>query len=250
MPYGFPDIVGFYDMLYGTAGVDLQAITVLQFGGASGIVFNGNPPFTVTDFIGIYAKFIGPSTPFAGIVITAGSTSITGLMGNLGCLTVATLLTNNNGSLAKDTIITAINPSTGTITISQPALQNDTTFNAYCSPITPLLVMLTYINLARVSVMAQRYKGSWFICMCYFVAHYLTLWTRSESGVPNITAAQVAASGLTKGVTVSRAAGDVSATQKLIMEGYDEFGAWGETTYGEMFITIARATNMGPIYVP
>jgi hypothetical protein len=71
---------------------------------------------------------------------------------------------------------------------------------------------------------------------------------RSESGSPNITASQVAASGLTKGIIVQRSAGDVSAGSKIV-EGYEQWGAWGETQYGELFMTTARATNAGPIWV-
>lgn len=251
--FGFPDICGFYDMLYGTGGVDLLAITCLQYGGAAGIVFPGNPPFTVTDFIGVYSKFVGPATPILSVVLTAGSAVITGLStAQISGLTTGMLVVNLNGvdpsnpTIVKDSIITAVGSTS--ITISNPVTANATSFTVYQTPFMPIVVILNYVFLARASVMYNRYFEAWFMQMCYFVAHYNTMFMRSESGVPNLTATQVASSGLTKGIIISRQAGDVSARSQLI-QGYEEWGAWGETIYGELFITIARATAMGPIYV-
>jgi hypothetical protein len=244
--FGFPDICGFYDMLYGAAGVDLQAITCLQFGGASGMVFPGNPPFTVTDFIGVYSKFVGPNTNLSGITITAGSNVITGLT----AAQVASLATGQlvvSSLIPPDSVITAL--GSFSITVTNPATGNGSSLTVYTGPFIPIVVLLNYVYLANASVKQGRYCEAWFMQMCYFVAHYATLFMRSESGTPNITATQVASSGLTKGIIISRQAGDVSARSQLI-QGYEEWGAWGETQYGELFITIARATAMGPIWVP
>ena len=247
MPYGFPDISGFYDMLYGTAGVDFGGLTVLYFGGASGIVFSGNPPFTINDFLSIYSKFFGPPTNYDALTIQAGSNIILGfdattIMGlKVGQLVVSSSVIPDN------TLITAVDSDS--ITISNDALLNSSQMTAYMTPFVPLIVIMTYITLAKASVMFSRYGAAWFMMMCYFVAHYLTLFMRTESGIPNVTASQVASSGLTKGIIVSRAAGDVSATSKVIT-GYEEWGAWAETQYGELFITIARSTNCGAIWVP
>lgn len=242
MPFGFPDIVGFYDMLYGTAGVDLGGLTVRQFGGASGIVFSGNPPYTVTDFIGMYPKFVGPATSFTAAVITTGSAVIT-QVSDVTELAAGQLIVSS--SFPKDTVIISV--GTGSITVSNNATVDGTTFTVYTAPFVPIVVLLTYVTLARASVMIARYAETWGFCMALFVAHYATLYMRTESG-PNVTAGQVASSGLTKGILISRAAGDVSATSQLIA-GYEQWGAWTETQYGEQFITIARAINMGPIWV-
>jgi hypothetical protein len=118
------------------------------------------------------------------------------------------------------------------------------------TPFIPIIVVLTYVNLALASVMQSRYKEAWYMMINLFIAHYCTLFMRTETGTPNLTASQVASSGLAMGITVSRAAGDVSATQELLLEDYLEWGAWTQTEYGIQFITIARATNMGPIWVP
>ncbi len=246
--YGFPDIEGFYSMLYGTAGVDFAGATLIQFGQAAGMVFNGNPPYTVTDFFSVYAKFAGPPTNFTGLSITQGSNVISGFtQTNIATLAVGQLVVSMN-VLQKDSLITAIDLEGLTITISQQAVQASNSLTAYTSPFLPLIVILSYVTLARASVMHQRYHESWFMAVSLFVAHYCTLFMRTESGEPNLTASQVASSGLTKGIIVHRQAGDVSATSQII-EGYEQWGAWGETQYGELFMTIARATSMGPIWV-
>lgn len=247
MPYGFPDIVGFYDMLYGTAGVDLQGLTLLHYGGASGMVFSGNPPYTVTDFLMIYPKFFGPPTKLTGLVITQGSAQITGFTDtNIVGLASAQLVVNLN-AFPKDTLIVSV--AGNTITLSNPALVDDTILTVYETPFLPLVAILTYTMLALASVMYARFVEAWPVAMSLFIAHYCTMYMRSESGDQNITASQVASSGLTKGIIVSRAAGDVSASSQII-DGYDEFGAWRETQYGELFITMARAIAMGPVWVP
>lgn len=240
---GFPDIEGFYDMLYGTAGVDLQTMTLMFFGGSSGIVFSGNPPYTVTNFLSIYPKFFGAATNITGDT-TANSNVLSNISSMTG-LAKGQLLVNPN--FPADCLILDI--GTNSITVSQNATVSaaNVDTSVYTSPFIPLIAIQTYVCLARASVMIARYQDSWFMAMSYFIAHYCTLYMRSEAG-PNLTASQVASSGLTKGIIVHRAAGDVSATSEII-EGYEEWGAWRETQYGELFITLARAINCGPIWV-
>lgn len=261
--YGFPDIVGFYDMLYGTAGVDWQTLTLYQFSQAAGRVWNNNPPYTLTQFLAIYPKFFGPPTNITGVVITQGSPIITGIPSSAfpsaetvvipcGCgpsgpqgLAIGELVVSS--LFAPDALIIATDPTAGTITMNSDALANGTSFTVYESPFVPIVVLLSYTTLAHYCVMITRYFATWPFMMALFVAHYATLYMRSESG-PNATASEVAASGLAKGITISRHAGDVGATQQLLGS-YEQWGAWTETQYGEQFITIARATNCGPIWV-
>jgi hypothetical protein len=55
LPNGLLD--GFESQLFGS-GVDLEALTA-GYGPASGIVCGSNPPYAISDFIGIYPKFQG-----------------------------------------------------------------------------------------------------------------------------------------------------------------------------------------------
>lgn len=251
MPFGFPDITGFYDMLYGTAGVDLQTLTCWFFGNASGVVFNNNPPYTVTDFLGFYPKFFGPASNFSGLTVTTGSAIISGFADAPTVSTMTSGMLIVNPSFPKDTLITSVDPTALTVTVSNIATANGSTLTVYETPFIPIIALLTYVNLAHYCVMITRYFATWQFMMALFVAHYATLYMRTESG-PNDNPSQVASSGLTKGIITTRAAGDVSAGAQATMaaNGYEDWGAWGETQYGEQFITIAKATNCGPVWVP
>jgi hypothetical protein len=235
--------VGFYDMLYGTAGVDLQTLTLTWFGNANGLVFSGNPPYSVTDFASIYPKFLGPQTAVTGTATTSSS-EFTGISTNLiPSLAIGQLISSS--AFPKDTLITAVGSSS--ITLSNPASVSATSIVVYTAPFVPILVILNYIFLASVSILQARYHGMWYQCMSWFIAHYCTLYMRTESG-PNETASEVAASGLTKGMLVHRAAGDVSATSQIV-QGYEQWGAWQETEYGVQLMTVARGIACGPIFV-
>jgi len=244
MSFGGPNICDFYDMLYGTAGIDLQTLTCNLYGSASGTIFNGNPPYTATDFLGTYPKFFGPATQFTGLTSTLNSAIVTGFTSLTG---IAVGLLVVDPAFPKDTIVTAL--GSNQITLSNVATANGTTLTIYEAPFVPIAVILSYVLFASASVMQARYVELWPLMMNLFIAHYLTLFMRTESG-PNSTAAQVASSGLTKGILISRHAGDVGASSQLLLSaGYEQFGAWNETQYGEQFMTIARAVNMGPVWV-
>jgi hypothetical protein len=243
---GFPDITGFYDMLYGTAGVDFGGMTLMFFRNASGIVLCGNPPYTVTDFLSVYAKFGGPQSTFNGD-FTQGSNVVNNVSApDLVGLATGQLFVNPN--FTADALI--VDVGSNSFTLSQPS-QNTASAQrcvVYKTPFVPIIVIRTFLNLALASVMYQRYAEAWFMAMSLFLAHYCTMFLRTEAG-PNLTASQVASSGLTKGIIISRAAGDVSARSQVVA-GQEQWGAWTETEYGIQFITLARATNMGPIWVP
>ena len=242
-----PDIVGFYDMLYGTGGVDFLGLTFWQFSAASGMVWCGNPSYTVTDFLQYYPKFFGPATSISNLSFDVNSPLVTGFT-TISGLQPGQLIVHP--SFPKDTLILSIDSNANTVTMSQNSTvaEVNTSIVFYTAPLIPLIVVLNFVALATSCVMAQRYGiPMWNQMMAWFIAHYSTLWMRTESG-PNATASQVASSGLTKGILVHRAAGDVSATSQLV-QGYMEWGAWNETEYGIQFITVARGTNAGPIFV-
>jgi hypothetical protein len=241
---GFPDIVGFYSMLYGTAGVDWQTSGGWPFCGASGLVFSGNPTYAVTDFLGMYPKFGGPLTSISGLVVTIGSPTITGFT-SLNGIVKGQLISSS--SFPEDTFVQSL--GTNSITVTQNATATDTGIGIYEAPPMPIGVIGMFTLLASACVMWGRYNDTWYFMMSLFIAHYCTLYMRTETTSPNETSSQVASSGLTKGILIHRAAGDVSATSQLIA-GYEQWGAWAETQYGEQFITIGRAVNCGPVWVP
>lgn len=239
----WPDICGFLAMLYGTGGVDLSALTVWHFGNATGVVFTGNPPYTATDFLGWYPKFFGPAT-VVSTTLTLGQATFP--VADTTGLAVGQLLLNLN-SVPKDTVITAINTGTKVVTMSNMATANDTTISIYEAPPMPLVIILWFVFQAGASVMQERYQESWPFAMALFIAHFCTMYMRSESGA-NATAAQIVATGLERGLLVGKSAGDVSANIKFL-DGFEEWGAMAETTYGTQFISMSKVVNAGPVWV-
>jgi hypothetical protein len=248
---GSSNINDFYAMLYGTGGVDFEGILCSWFGGTTGQVFTWNPPYTLIDFLGIYPKFFGPATTVDSLTITLGSADVTGFTStNISNLAIGDLI--YDPSFPNGTVIKSINTGTNTVTMFNAAIDNASSLQIYEQPPVPVLVISTFLNLAMASVMFSRYNENWTMMMAWFIAHYLTMYLRSENLPPDADISQIASSGLSKGILVQRAAGDVSATSKLLAElnnTYANFGAFNETIYGEQFMTIAAATACGPVYV-
>jgi hypothetical protein len=246
----WPDINGFYDMLYGAGGVDLGALTCWHFDWySSGRVWNTNPPFYVTDMIPFAPQFFGPPTTIT-CTVTAGSkviplTDTTGLA--VGNLVV------NLSSIPKDTVINQVSPNVS-ITLSNAPTGSDTGITVFTAPAMPMVVMLWFIYFAMASVMQSRYMEMWTWAMCCFVGHYCMLWMQTlpvgggtvPSGPAGISS--IVSAGLAQGLITGQAAGDVNYSGQPL-EGFEEWGSWQATQYGQMFITLAKATCAGPIWV-
>jgi hypothetical protein len=241
----WPDINGFLAMLYGAGGVDLSALTVWQFGNAAGLVCQGNPPYTATDFLGWFPKFFGPATAInaVGLLVEGENTfiapvEVTGL--------AAGQLLVNVASLPKDTVIVSVDDANNVV-MSNAATADGTAVTVYEAPFVPLVALLQFVLMAAASVMQQNYGTSWPFAMALFIAHFSTMYMRSESG-KNTTAAQVVASGLERGLLVGKSAGDVSASIQFL-QGFEEWGVFQETTYGQQFATIGKIVHAGPVWV-
>ena len=125
--------------------------------------------------------------------------------------------------------------------------------DTYTGPL-PLPVIQAYVSLASASLMQARYRENWPIVMALFVAHFCTLYLDSEAayldnptGAP--TAAAIAASGAASGIAVSQSAGDVSYSIETLTSQLGGWGTWNLTRYGQQFVTMARVTGMGPIFI-
>jgi hypothetical protein len=111
----------------------------------------------------------------------------------------------------------------------------------------PPAVLQMYINLATACLQSARWFEYWPIAMAWFVAHFATLYLRSEGNVGS-TAGQIAASGLTRGIMVTKSAGNVSAMIE-VPKGLEEFAAWTSTEYGVLLATAAKAIGIGGMYI-
>lgn len=111
----------------------------------------------------------------------------------------------------------------------------------------PPAVLQMYINLATACLQSARWFEYWPIAMAWFVAHFVTLYLRSEGNV-GTTAGQIAASGITRGIMVTKSAGNVAATIE-VPRGLDDWAAWTSTEYGIQLATAAKAVGIGPMYI-
>ncbi len=97
-----------------------------------------------------------------------------------------------------------------------------------------------FINLASASLSFERWQDLWKFAMGLFVAHYATLHSQSSENVK---------AGLAKGIQVSKGVGDVSVSYQLITEGWQSWGSFNLTLFGQQLITMAKTIGAGPVYI-
>jgi hypothetical protein len=112
----------------------------------------------------------------------------------------------------------------------------------------PEAIIQIYINLAQSCVQSLRWGIEWPIAMAWFIAHFCTLWLRSE-GNPGGTAGQIAASGLESGIKASKSAGGVSVGIETVSTDLEGWGAFKETTYGVQYATRANSLVAAMMWV-
>jgi hypothetical protein len=94
--------------------------------------------------------------------------------------TVALFAPLSSGSL----FATWFTPSTGfVVALNNAALvtTNNGVLKTYEQPPIPLSVVITYLRLAFASLVFERWQEQWMVAMGWFIAHYLTLWAKSDA---------------------------------------------------------------------
>lgn len=211
---------------------------------ASGIVSGTNPPWGPADFLAIHPKFGGPG-PVLYVQGTLASASP--VVTNTATAGMAPgELVAGPGVPLGSTIFSVDSPSQFTLNHNATA-EGTVTLTLYNTSATlvPLAVLNAYIALASASLVQARWRDAWPIAMDLYVAHYCTLWLRSDGDIYS-TPGQAAAAGLTRGITVSKSAGGVSLGIQPVT-GIENWGAWQETSYGEQFASLAKLVGAGPI---
>lgn len=112
----------------------------------------------------------------------------------------------------------------------------------------PEAVLTAFISLASACLQKARWREDWSIGMANFIAHYCTLYLQTAVPTANPTAQQAYSTGLARGIQTSKSAGDLSVGYQLVGN-FEEWGAWGLTTYGQQLITRARVIGFGILYV-
>jgi hypothetical protein len=138
--------------------------------------------------------------------------------------------------------------TTVTLTLSAVTLSAQAgIFSIYTAPLVPLAILNVYIALASASLVQARWLDSWTVGMGVFIAHYLTLWLKADSGNGG-SAAQVAQAGLAFGIQTSKGAGKLSVGY-TVLDIDQQWGAFALTIYGQLFITMAKGIGGGMMVI-
>ena len=148
-----------------------------QFYGATNLVFGQNPPYFLDDFLAIYPKFFGSATAISGAATTNGSNVVT--VPSVNGLNYGQFLQGTN--LPKGTVITGIGDQQITVSTNATATGTNITLMAYEASTIPTTVIQMYLNLAYASLVEARWKEQWYVAMGWFIAHYCTLYAKSDA---------------------------------------------------------------------
>ena len=231
---------------------------LVEISAAANIWVGGNPLYQLSDFLAVYPKFgsISTGSPFQRYYPIESPNGVINVFHFGGQATSSNdIQFFRNGELqneGEDYGLLLANGVT-TITTTWTAAADDQ-LTIYFPAVTglyvgviPQAVLQMYINLATASLQFARWQDSWLFGMALFVAHYATLYLRSE-GSPGTTAQQIASSGLALGLATSKSAGDVSLGFQYLT-GWENWGSWNLTLYGQQLISMANIIGMGGMYI-
>ena len=209
---------------------------------ASNLAFGSNPPYTVQDFFAIYPKFGG--TPL--MLPTTAIESSSGVPVATAGIAVGNPVSDSAGLFADGTVVASV--GSGAISLSNEASgSGPTTLTIWNATLVPIMVILMYVALASSCLVQARWLNSWKFGMSLFIAHFLTLYARSD-GNPMSTIGQVAAQGLSLGIQTAKSVGDVSVSYQPVT-GLEDWGMWNLTIYGEQFAQLAKMIGSGPLFL-
>lgn len=242
---GTPDWTGWLNSIWGPSTDPLSPQAIVAF--ASNVVVGSNPPYTVQDFLAIYPKF-------GGVPLSSGTVAPTG---NISAGNNTIVVNNPAGiaagqpiaaaGIADGTFINSISGNNAVVSLPPVASGSNVPLTIWNAPPIPIAALLAFIALASASLVQARWLDSWIVAMGWFVAHFATLYVKSD-GNPFSSPGQVAAAGLASGIQVSKSVGDVSVAYQPV-QGLSEWGAWNLTSYGQQLATMAKIIGMGPLFL-
>ena len=159
------------------AGQEYSSVCA-AFYGASNMVFGQNPPYYLDDFKAVYPKFFGLATALSGCTVTAGSKTVA--VPSMNGLDYGQFI-QAWGTFPKGTVICGL--GNNEITLNNAALSSgsNATLQIYQSPPVPVGVILLYLNLAYASLVFERWQEQWLVGLALYIAHFLTLYAKSDS---------------------------------------------------------------------
>lgn len=212
---------------------------------ASNVVVGSNPPYTIQDFFGFYPKWGG--TPLSVTIATAaGSANVTLSAANSN-IAIGNPVSDPSGNIPDNTFVKAISGMTVTLTNPATSTVSAQPLTIYNATILPVAVLAAFIALATASLVEARWQDSWTFAMALFVAHFASLYAKSD-GTPTSTIGQIAAQGISTGIQIAKAVGDVSVNYETV-KGIEDWGSWNLTTYGQQLAQMARMIGNGTLFL-
>lgn len=103
--------------------------------------------------------------------------------------------------------------------------------------------------MADKTIKFDRYKGQWEYLMGLYIAHYLTLYLQTQSGVPGVQAALQGA--LPKGIAQSKSVDGLSISYDFMDMASDlsGYGTYKLTAYGQQLATLTRMYGHAGMWV-
>lgn len=241
--YPMPNLTAYLEQWWGGSWTSYgwcNAFTI-----AANIFTGGNPAWGLNEFFSMYPKFGGTPVYFVGStvldsdVITLSKTAPPEL--------TAGLYISDTEVIPPATRVVSVSGLSVTLDNSALGDMPNVNFLIYPNPVLPLPVLLAFASFSNACINYNRWLDCWYIGISLFMAHYCTLYLRSE-GNPGSTAGQIAASGLEKGTLITKLAGDVSAGLQL-PKGLEDWGAYAETSYGSQLATLGKIVGWGPMWI-
>ena len=116
------------------------------------------------------------------------------------------------------------------------------------TPPIPTAVLTVYVNLASACLAYERWQDCWEVGMGFFIAHYATLYIQAMANVGD-AAKVIASAGVAKGIQASKSVNDVSVSYQSVVTGWESWGSWNLTLFGQQFVQMANIIGMGAIVV-
>ena len=118
-----------------------------------------------------------------------------------------------------------------------------------CPEKIPVEVINLFIAMAHKAIKYDRYKTQWKYLMCLYVAHFLSLYLKTQQGDPG--SENALRNSLPIGIAASKSVDGLSISYDFMgaAEEYKGYGTWKLTIYGQQLITLTKAYGHAGLWV-
>ncbi len=172
----WPNFDGWLQVAWGS-GASYEVVCA-GFYGATNLVFGRNPPYFLDDFKATYPKFFGKPTSLGGCTVTEGECEVS--VPSMNGLDYGQFV-QAWGVFPKGTFVVGLGDNVVKLSNSALVTGTNKTLQVYQSAPIPAGVVQMYTNLAAASLVQRRWQEQWGVAMGWFIAHYCTLYARSDA---------------------------------------------------------------------